>query len=94
MSQRSGAYSARTKALPSVFQPLLSYQLPAAVDEMKLGGERRPPMPYRDARLLGALQHTLWFLPGVAACDAMENLLAERQNSFYRDYSVANCSRA
>ena len=68
--------------------------LPAAVDEMKLGGERRPPMPYRDARLLGALQHTLWFLPGVASCDAMENLLAERQNSFYHDYSVANCSGA
>lgn len=68
--------------------------LPAAVDEMKLGGERRPPMPYRDARLLGALQHTLWFLPGVASCDAMENLLAERQNSFYHDYNVANCSGA
>ena len=55
--------------------------LPAAVDEMKLGGERRPPMPYRDARLLGALQHTLWFLPGVASCDAMENLLARAASS-------------
>ncbi|MBO7405589.1 MAG: GIY-YIG nuclease family protein, partial [Clostridia bacterium] len=68
--------------------------LPAAVDEMRLGGDRRPPMPYRDARLLGALQHTLWFLPGVAACDAMENLLAEKQNLFYHDYNIANCSGA
>ena len=68
--------------------------LPAAIDEMRLGGERRPPMPYRDARLLGALQHTLWFLPGVSACDAMENLLAEKQNSFYHEYNVANCSGA
>ena len=66
--------------------------LPAAVDEMKLGGDRRPPMPYHDVRLLGALQHTLWFLPNVAACDAMENLLGERQNSFFHDYKVANCS--
>lgn len=68
--------------------------LPAAVDEMKLGGDKRPPMPYHDARLLGALQHTIWFLPNVAACDAMENLLSERQNTFYRDYNVANCSGA
>ncbi len=68
--------------------------LPAAVDEMRLGGEKRPPMPYRDARLLGALQHTLWFLPGVAACDAMENLLAGKQNTFYHDYNIANCSGA
>lgn len=66
--------------------------LPATVDEMRLGGEKRPPMPYRDARLLGALQHTVWYMPGVAACDAMENLLAEKQNSFYHDYKVANCS--
>ena len=68
--------------------------LPAAVDEMKLGGDRRPPMPYHDVRLLGALQHTVWFLPDVAACDAMENLLGARQNVFYHDYNVANCSGA
>ena len=66
--------------------------LPAAMDEMRLGGEKRPPMPYRDTRLLGALQHTIWFLPGVASCDAMESLLAERQNAFFHEYAVANCS--
>ncbi len=68
--------------------------LSAAVDEMKLGGDKRPPMPYHDVRLLGALQHTLWFLPDIAACDAMENLLKGRQNTFYKDYRVANCSGA
>ena len=56
-------------------------------DELKLG-RGRPAMPFADARLLGVLSHTLWFLPNVAICYAMANLLAERQNSFYHAYTV------
>jgi len=48
----------------------------------------RPPFPYSDARLLPYLQHSLWFLPSVAACEAMANLLAEPQNTFWHDYEV------
>ncbi|WP_288039364.1 GIY-YIG nuclease family protein [Acidiphilium sp.] len=48
----------------------------------------RPPFPYSDVRLLPYLQHSFWFLPNVAACHAMANLLAERQNTFWRDYTV------
>ncbi|MGQ9808798.1 MAG: GIY-YIG nuclease family protein [Armatimonadota bacterium] len=62
--------------------------LPASVDDLKLGRERRPPLPFSDVRLLSALTHTLWFLPSVAACYAMRNLLAQRQNKFYEDYKV------
>ena len=62
--------------------------LPAAVDDLKLGKDRRPPLPFSDVRLLNVLSHTLWFLPSVAACHAMANLLAERQNRFYHDYKV------
>lgn len=62
--------------------------LPAAVDDLKLGKERRPPLPFSDVRLLGVLSHTVWFLPSVAACHAMKNLLEERQNRFYHDYKV------
>jgi len=62
--------------------------LPAAVDNLKLGKERRPPLPFSDRRLLNVLTHTFWFLPSVAACHAMRNLLAERQNTFYHDYKV------
>lgn len=65
--------------------------LETEVDELKLGAQR-PPMPFKDARLLNILTHTLWFLPNVAACDAMENLLAQKQNVFYHDYKVNNCS--
>ena len=52
----------------------------------------KPPFPYADVRLLPYLQHSLWSLPRVASCDAMENLLAERQNSFWHDYKVVNLS--
>lgn len=62
-------------------------------DELKLG-RGRPAMPFADARLLGILSHTLWFLPDVASCHAMANLLAERQNSFYRGYKVVVCAGA
>ena len=46
----------------------------------------RPPFPYSDVRLLPYLQHSFWFLPNVAACHAMANLLAERHNTFWHDY--------
>src|SRR5208283_1054156 len=48
--------------------------LGTTIDNLKLGG-RRPPMPFSDARLLSVLSHTLWFLPSVASCRAMKNLL-------------------
>ncbi|MDH2923840.1 type III restriction/modification enzyme restriction subunit [Nicoletella semolina] len=57
------------------------------IDNLKLGAEK-PPMPFADARLLGSLLHTLWFLPTVASCYAMRNLLAQKQNQFYHDYKV------
>jgi hypothetical protein len=58
------------------------------VDDLKLGQNRKPVMPYSDVRLLNVLSHTLWFLPNVASCYAMRNLLSERQNTFYHDYKV------
>src|SRR5204863_1143038 len=59
---------------------------PKAVESLKTG--TRPPFPYSDVRLLPYLQHSFWFLPDVAACHAMENLLAERHNTFWHEYEV------
>ncbi len=61
---------------------------PTTVDNLKLGQNRKPVMPYSDVRLLGVLNHTFWFLPDVASCYAMKNLLCERQNVFYHDYTI------
>lgn len=58
-----------------------------AVDDLKMGAEK-PPMPFSDVTLLSTLTHTLCFLPNVASCEAMANLLAQRQNTFFHDYQV------
>lgn len=68
--------------------------LPSSVDDLKLGQDKRPPMPYSDTRLLNVLSHTLWFLPNVASCQAMANLLAQKQNAFYHDYKINVCAGA
>ena len=60
--------------------------LTKAVEQLKTG--TRPPFPYSDVHLLPYLQHSFWFLPNVAACHAMANLLAERQNTYWKDYTV------
>jgi hypothetical protein len=64
---------------------------PTQVDNLKLGS-KKPPFPYSDVRLLPYLEHSFWFLPNVAACDAMANLLNERQNKFWQDYKILNVS--
>lgn len=57
------------------------------VTELKLGTEK-PPMPFSDSRLLSYLQHTYWFMPSVASCQAMGKLLRKRQNRFFDDYEI------
>lgn len=59
----------------------------ATIDDLKLGKDK-PPLPFSDARLMGVLNHTFWFLPDVASCHAMANLLAAKQNVFYHDFKV------
>jgi L-rhamnose mutarotase len=59
---------------------------PKAVEYLKTA--TRAPFPYSDVRLLPYLQHSFWFLPNVAACHAMANLLAEKHNTFWHEYQV------
>jgi len=58
-----------------------------ATDNLTLGA-KKPPMPFSDSRLLNVLTHTFWFLPTVAACHAMKNLMSNRHNNFYHEYGV------
>ena len=61
-------------------------------DDLKLGSEK-PPMPFSDTTLLNVLTHTLWYLPNVASCYAMANLLAQKQNIVtYGSYKVIVCA--
>ncbi|MBT3704709.1 DEAD/DEAH box helicase family protein [Candidatus Peregrinibacteria bacterium] len=61
--------------------------LETTIDNLKLGA-KKPPMPFSDVRLLNLLSHTFWFLPSVASCYAMKNLLRQKQNKFYNDYEI------
>lgn len=66
--------------------------LPMSVDELRINNGQKPVMPFSDVRMKNILTHTLWFLPGVASCYAMRNLLAEKQNTFYHDYHINLCA--
>jgi len=66
--------------------------LPSSIDDLKLGQDKRPPMPYSDTRPLNVLSHTIWFLPNVSSCFAMYNLLQQKQNTFYHDYKINVCA--
>lgn len=57
------------------------------IDNLKMGA-KKPPFPFSDVRLLSVLSHTFWFLPSVASCYAMRNLMGKRQNSFYHSYEI------
>jgi len=65
--------------------------LGTTTDDLKLGA-KKPEMPFSNSRLLSILTHTLWFLPNVASCFAMANLLKKRNNSFFHDYKVNVCA--
>ena len=59
---------------------------PTQLDSLRAG--TRPPFPYADSRLLPYMQHSFWFMPNVAACHAMANLLKARHNTYWHDYQV------
>ena len=67
--------------------------LETSTDNLRLGA-KKPPLPFSSGRLLNILLHTIWFLPNVAACHAMRNLLAKPINKFYHDYNVVVCAGA
>lgn len=61
-------------------------QVSGSIEHLRSGDG--PPFPFSDVRLLSYLQHSFWFLPNVASCHAMSNLLRERHNTFWHDYTV------
>jgi hypothetical protein len=51
-------------------------------------GVEAPLAPFAAQELIGYLNHTLWYLPSVGSCRAMERLLKMPQNTFFSDYSI------
>ena len=64
--------------------------LPTEVEGLKT---REPvALPFAKGALADALQHSVWFLPNVAACEAMEALLRAKRNAWWRDFGVIVCA--
>ena len=49
---------------------------------------QKPALPFSDTRLLQALDHTFWYLPNIASCQAMKNLLESRQNKYFHSHKI------
>ena len=56
--------------------------------------EKESPLPFKEGDLKSYLNHTLWFLPDVASCSAMFNLLKEltNENHVFEGYEIINAS--
>ena len=64
--------------------------LPTAVEGLKT---REPvAQPFAKGALADALRHSVWFLPSVAACEAMDALLRARRNAWWHDFGVIVCA--
>jgi len=86
-----GEFNDAKFAYPNEVQKWLSIIRGANFDtiknDLRIGGAK-PIMPFSDTTLLAILAHTFWFLPSVASCYAMRNLLLQKQNTFYHDYKI------
>ncbi len=51
-------------------------------------GIKKPPLPFDDAELLTYMNHTFWFLPNVASCYAMRDLLNKPQNNYFHEFNI------
>ena len=64
--------------------------LPTEVEGLKI---REPvELPFAKGALADALRHSVWFLPSVAACEAMDALLHAKRNTWWRDFGVIVCA--
>lgn len=57
----------------------------AQIKAMDLMEGRKTPLPYSDPRFLQSLRHTVWFMPDVASCFAMADMI--RKDPFLSQYT-------
>ena len=66
---------------------LLRGQLTPGMNASSFSESDNQAWPYRSAQLQTYLSHTFWFLPSVASCFAMADLL-QRNGSFFSQYTI------
>jgi hypothetical protein len=58
----------------------------AALSQVDFNDDGRPPFPFEAARFREGVEHSIWYLPDVAACEAMAGAL--RSDPFYSQFEV------
>ena len=71
---------------------IIGQDIQRSIDNKKLAGNSIPKMPFDDADLKSLLQHTIWFLPDVASCYAMYDLLKSPANTYFNQYKIVLCA--
>ena len=83
--QKDGQYKFKLEKEVQKFLNIL-HGVNLEVDVDNRFDHKAPALPFEDSRLLSSLRHTFWFLPNVAACRAMENLL--KNDPFVSNYTI------
>lgn len=84
-STAPGAYAFEEPSRVSEFLNMLRGKLSDQMKMQVLAGNKAP-FPYEAPVFAAAVRHTVWYMPDVASCFAMRDLLA--QHPAFRDYEV------
>lgn len=70
----TGGYIFEDPTQVSEFLAMLRGKLSGQMKTLIVAGQK-PPFPYESVKFKGALKHSIWYLPDVAACFAMRDIL-------------------
>lgn len=81
-----GAYVFEDETRVSEFLEMLRGKLPEQMKAQVLAAGKKAPFPYEAAEFHQAVRHTVWYMPDVASCFAMRDLLSG--HAFFKDLEV------
>ncbi len=81
-----GAYVFEDETRVSEFLEMLRGKLPEQMKAQVLAAGKKAPFPYEAAEFHQAIRHTVWYMPDVASCFAMRDLLSG--HAFFKDLEV------
>ncbi|MEJ7783299.1 MAG: GIY-YIG nuclease family protein [Solirubrobacteraceae bacterium] len=82
----TGSYVFEDPTRVSEFLEMLRGKLSEQMRAQVLAAGRKPPFPYESADFHEAVRHAVWYMPDVASCFAMRDMLAT--HSYFKDFKV------
>ena len=81
----NGEFEFDDPARVSEFLQMLRGKLAEQMKLQVLAG-RKPPFPYESPDFAEAVKHTIWYMPDIASCHAMRDMLAE--HAYFQDFET------